>query len=257
MRLKNYILNEGRSKKISTGEALDIISEKCTDVLKNETLIYRGLSKGTYHTAIVSPSNFERKSKYTSNYYTLLMDNLPAWKQYPKRSKSIVCTTDIRYAVDMGGGAAYRVLPFNGSKIGVCPSSDLWGAFKLDIDGLDDFNYGIRAMIKVYELENKVEDTNKYSDLVELFDLIDKAKQEHGEMSNPYYRVMFKSYFETDVKLIDFVKEIFDPKRHKFSLETTKTFKNIHNREIWTDGTSVLINLESIDDVMKQLRLIS
>jgi hypothetical protein len=251
MRLRKFI-NEGRSKSITIEEAVEAIKNKCTDFIKNGSIVYRGVDDARDAALIVSPANFERKSRNTSNYYTLLMDNLPAWKSYPKRSKSIICATDIEYASNMG--YAYRVYMFDGSKIGVCPTNDLWESFGLDVDSLEIFNDCIGMMINKFT-DYDDSDIVTYNDLLQLFNKFDEHKSSFNIDRHTFPTFfdfkLFEPYFETDVKLIDFAKEILDPERHKFKLENTKTFKNVDHREVWTDGTSILLNNKIAKDAME------
>lgn len=252
MRLRKFI-NEGRSKSITIEEAIKLLWENCRDFIKNGSVVYRGIYDARDTALIVSPANFVRKSRNTSNFYTLLMDNLPAWKKYPKRSKSIICATNRNYAEDMG--ESYRVFPFDGSKIGVCPEDDLWGSFILDIDSLEVFNDGIGIMIDKFDTGVQENDIVTYNDLLQLFNHFDDFKSDFKidkHMFPTFFDFkLFEPYFETDVKLIDFAKEILDPERHKFKLENTKTFKNVDHREVWTDGTSILLNNKIAKDAME------
>jgi hypothetical protein len=251
MRLRKFI-NEGRSKSITIEEAVEAIKNKCTDFIKNGSIVYRGVDDARDAALIVSPANFERKSRNTSNYYTLLMDNLPAWKSYPKRSKSIICATDIEYASNMG--YAYRVYMFDGSKIGVCPTNDLWESFGLDVDSLEIFNDCIGMMINKFT-DYDDSDIVTYNDLLQLFNKFDEHKSSFNIDRHTFPTFfdfkLFEPYFETDVKLIDFAKEILDPERHKFKLQNTRTFRNIKEREVWTDGTSILLRADITSDVIK------
>lgn len=251
MRLRKFI-NEGRSKSITIEEAVETIKNKCTDFIKNGSIVYRGVDDARNAALIVSPANFERKSRNTSNYYTLLMDNLPAWKSYPKRSKSIICATDIEYASNMG--YAYRVYMFDGSKIGVCPTNDLWESFRLDVDSLEIFNDCIGMMINKFT-DYDDSDIVTYNDLLQLFNKFDEHKSSFNidRHTFPTYFdfKLFEPYFNTDVEFIDFAKEIFDPERHKFKLQNTRTFRNIKEREVWTDGTSILLNNKIAKDAME------
>ena len=251
MRLRRFI-NEGRSKSISLEQAMETIRENCKDFLKKGSILYRGVDDSNDAALIISPANFERKSRNTTNHYTLLMDNLPAWKSYPKRSKSIICATDIEYASNMG--YAYRVYMFDGSKIGVCPTNDLWGSFTLDTESLEFFNDSIGIMIDKFDTGAKESDIVTYNDLLQLFNKFDDYKSDFEidrHMFPSYFSfTLFEPYFNTDVKFIDFVKEILDPERHKFKLQNTRTFRNIKEREVWTDGTSILLRADITSDVI-------
>jgi hypothetical protein len=94
-----------------------------------------------------------------------------------------------------------------------------------------------------------------YNDLLQLFNKFDEHKSSFNIDRHTFPTFfdfkLFEPYFETDVKLIDFAKEILDPERHKFKLENTKTFKNVDHREVWTDGTSILLNNKIAKDAME------
>lgn len=108
-------------------EILTWCKENASEYLSNPTPIYRGAGAGT--TAIYHTNQFERASKNTFNYYTQWMDNHPDWKAYPKRSKSLICTT----SMDVAAGyhqQIFHVIPSNACKIGVVPAHDLWYSFE-------------------------------------------------------------------------------------------------------------------------------
>lgn len=251
MRLQRYI-NEGRSISISLEQAMETIRENCKDFLKKGSILYRGVYDRDQIALSVSPSDFKRKSRNTDNYYTLLIDNHPDWKSYPKRSKSIICTTDLKYATNMG--TPYRVFPFDGSKLGICPKADMWESFDLDVESLQYLMDDINSMIHNFTKYDE-SDIETYTDLLQLFNKFDEYKSEFNidrYMFDTFFDFkLFEPYFETDVNFIDFILEILDPKRHKFQLQTTKTFSSPKNREVWTDGTSILLNSKIADDAMK------
>lgn len=89
--------------------------------------IYKGLYyvHGDFYKT--NPRKIKRKSKNTHNYYTLLFDNLSLWRAYPKRSRSLICANDKRWAGAYGN--TYLIMPFNGANIGICPNGDIWNSF--------------------------------------------------------------------------------------------------------------------------------
>ena len=97
--------------------------------LSDDRIMLRGATLPTFNAIhLVNPAAKLRVSRFTSNYYTLMLDNLPAWNGWPKRSQSIICTTSIHKASNYGI-AKYLVLPMNGARIGVCPEADIWNSF--------------------------------------------------------------------------------------------------------------------------------
>lgn len=75
---------------------------------------------------MIDTSSGTRRSENTWNHYTLLLDNSPYYKGWPRRSKSIICTTDPKEA--SGYGTVMALIPLDGAKIGIVPESDMWHA---------------------------------------------------------------------------------------------------------------------------------
>jgi len=102
-------------------ETFEKLLPKNVDLL-NDNAIFRclHLTDDFY----VVKSKDERKSAYTENYYTLIMNNLPSWKEYPKRQH--ICTST---PFDYRGGTIYRVIPLTNMNVGVCPGDDVQAEF--------------------------------------------------------------------------------------------------------------------------------
>jgi hypothetical protein len=141
MRYQEFIIEAGvqayQHKDLSQDQAVEILKTKCSDFLplvqqKGEKTLYRGMTDfGDYR--IVYPSSGSRISQNTTNHYTVLLDNSPYMKEYPRRSKSLICSAGFDYAQGFAdpigkksSGDTYAVIPFNGSKIGICPQNDIW-----------------------------------------------------------------------------------------------------------------------------------
>lgn len=119
---------EKPSESMSMEEIRKLLNTKCSNAwecYEADYRIYRGIKAGhNYPTGVYNPSTGERKSRNTSNHYTLFFDTNPANAYWPKRSKSFICSTDYDYAKVYG--MVYSIFPFNNVDIGVCPSSDIW-----------------------------------------------------------------------------------------------------------------------------------
>ena len=110
MKLYNY-LNENRSQEITEDQFDNLLEKNCSDIIKiykqTGEYIYRGLSGGRSPYIHIDPTKSIRKSRNTSNFYTIMFDEiLPSWKQYPLRSKSIICATSIKVAMSYGKRSA-------------------------------------------------------------------------------------------------------------------------------------------------------
>ena len=75
----------------------------------------------------IDPRTGARQSQNTKNYYTTMIDNLPAWKNWPKRSKSLICANDAAEYNAEGYGDLYAIFPVNGARVAICPDLDIWG----------------------------------------------------------------------------------------------------------------------------------
>jgi hypothetical protein len=121
-----------KSTPIDLQEAIKVIKKNCSDSLwmfESKTPMWRGekqqdLILGKDGVAIIDTTKSERKSQSMSNWYTLIIDNSPEYKNYPKRSQSLICTNKIGTAKDFG--ALMAVIPFNDAKIGIVNAPDIW-----------------------------------------------------------------------------------------------------------------------------------
>jgi len=284
MRLKNYLLEDGRSQSINKEKALKMLSSSSYKFSLKGTPMYRGLPSYKGDFLIVSPANFERVSRNTDNYYTLLMDNLPQWREYPKRSKSIICSTSYEIAQEYSGeeNSLYVVIPKVGSKIGVCSDADIWNSFAA-FDSLISFNNIINHLLKLADKYiTYIDDIYDLRDLFMHYD--DVVNELHGmyeelepeELNNTnisdfilnymedyllFSREIYKSSCEYETlsklckhyskggKTLDFFAELLDPDENGFELEIAGNHKLPYNREVWTDGTSILIESEVFDNL--------
>jgi len=244
MRLKQYILNEGRSQIISEDEAMNIIHNKCSDSIKKDaTPIYRGI-RNNHDYMFVDPKKGEpRISANTKNYYTLLNDHSHYWKEYPKRSRSIICTTDMDMSNNYGW--VYRVYPYNGSKIGVCPANDYWVSFKSvlkllpsNVFDMDEFNEYLEDFIRK-KLNVMISD-NSYKELEHDLKMASIMLNDKPKTDSIWNLEFLKGY---DGDLLKYLQKLMAPKPNGFKLKKSGD-KLPKDKEVWTDGKSVLIRVK-------------
>lgn len=113
---------------LSVEEVINLLETHCSDaqwMVDNNNPIWRGLKylatdvPGYY----IDPSKTVRKSQNTTNYYTIIWDHHPDWKGWPKRSRSLIATSNLDYAGWYGN--AFAAIPYNGVQIGVVNVGDL------------------------------------------------------------------------------------------------------------------------------------
>jgi len=196
----------------------------------------------------------ERTSPFSSfNYYNLLLSNLPSWKKYPPRNRSLICSLDYHSAENYGD--AQYVFPVDGSKVGVCPEADIWLSFQ-NVQELDDLNWQITTLIEASGLRepktwNEVQkcfmEIDKKRD-----DIVSKLADDDEKDSRTFYnahtsRMNFFThdvkYFYTKNTLMEALEEALDPTYNKFKLvkvgDPVSPDRSWH--EVWTDGVSILM----------------
>ena len=116
------------TKSLSKGEFFDLLKD-CDSIDGNYLRIYRSVDL-TDNFYFINNENFERRSAYSSNQYTLWINHHEEWKDYPKRN--LICS--INYTRFFGSNN-YVVIPFKNSKWGIVPDDDIQ-----DISNIYDLN---------------------------------------------------------------------------------------------------------------------
>lgn len=141
-------------------ELLTFIRRHCSKsiwMFDNLTPIWRGERQasallGSDGVAVIDTTQSERSSQNTRNWYTLILDNHPAYKDFPKRSQSIICTTKYSTAQSYGRDNAMAVIPFDSAKIGWVNAPDIWkksvnlGNNRESLIGMNDFFNSLESL---------------------------------------------------------------------------------------------------------------
>jgi len=234
---------EGRKTPIAEEEAMGIIKQSCKNITSyyknNKERIYRGSSRINSDFAITDPEQYERKSRNTYNFYTLLMDNLPNWSAYPKRSKSLVCSTNQNSAANYGG-QVFLLFPFDSCKIGVCPSTDVWGTtIAIDVGwgklAWDSIGGILRNMGFV--------DTDWQELANDLRGFTQKDSRNASGIGIPAYgeSPLLTAFAKSKSKnLLAFFQKMMNPKDRGFTLIPTSGPLPSENRELWIGGDKIV-----------------
>jgi len=278
IKLKNILLQESysqdlnRSKPISMESAIKIIKDNDfinIDRIKQVT-IYRGIREIYNNNTIltVDPKLFNRTSRNTFNYYTLIIDNSDSWKDFPKRSKSIICSANENDACEFSPGSPYIVIPLEKDCVfGVCSSSDLWMSFRntippnlLDITFINVIH--ILFKITASKLNIELNEPKTIDELYKLFNYVDLVKKDDSKLL--YYKILdlfdtytvtfWSTYFENDITLKNFSNNILDPKKNNF--KTLKYWDSSDSldktKEVWTDSECLLIKEIEFEKIFGQ-----
>lgn len=280
--LEEYdVVHDTRSKPIELGVGESISSylmDKASwyfEDIDNITPIYRGIDGNTtsmrYHDKdgerqkllSIDPSKHKRYSRNTDTIYIAMMDESDYWSQYPKRSNSIICSTDFDRASSYG--QVYRVIPLKEhSKFALCPKYDVFVSFEHLFNKLKSLGFKFReSMPAIPELNDLVismggmhddEEANRDNIAVSL-DLFKSSWLDDGEdyhEENWQYADMIKdfikNYKENIIQIGDIYEEIerhMNPKDNGFKLiEYNRSTKLPTDNEIYTDCECLLV-LES------------
>lgn len=285
MRFKQFLIEGKFTSSLRHNKKTNIlkfIKEHCSEYLKNEksTPIYRGfvsdskkIPKSWY---VIEPSKHERISKGDAkgNVYTLLIDSLPEWKNFPKRSKSMICSTNYSYAGNFGGPRL--VIPFDGAKWGVCKDNDIWhsfnhakdvlGIYRIDeinrelIDTVESLYYWVDEIskpLKKFNVKKVIQskDPKELWDFLEVLNSVIKQVETDVKDYRVYNKpvllhsfVVFKKKYGSIQKMIG---AALNPEYNEFELMTNKDTLP-EDREVWTDSNCVIIDMyKFIDDIIK------
>lgn len=136
MRFKTFLEAQVKPhgyKESDDDELISIIRENCMGAIQSAragVFIYRG-TRSSYAGGVFDPSQGERKSQNTSNYYTMLLDTNPANAAFPKRSNSFIASNRKSKAdgyayTSTKAGTLLWLLPFDDTKIGLINEDDMW-----------------------------------------------------------------------------------------------------------------------------------
>ena len=246
------LYKQGRTKEIDKAKFLEIYNSKCIKLNESSDLIYRYIYGFEDDYGFVNPiGENKRVSAYdANNYYTLLLDNLPSWKNYPKRSESLICTSDVTNAMGRdfsGHGGVYIIIPFKNSNIAITSNYDIWLSFpelkdELKMSDIATLNHVINELFDVYNISQK----HTYESFIELESYIKKDPKRIYSNLKSYFLERFNiSQIIKQVKhvgIIKFFDDLLNPEYNGMKLITATDDMSLpRKREIWTDGQSLVV----------------
>ena len=269
--IKYFKLFESRTAEITDEEFVRLVKENCQDFLANPKYLQRmkGDFNGEY--SYIDPKQHVRKplmnpdgAGVVSAHHTLLMDNLPSWKSFPKRSESLIGS--LKFSEDTAfGDRCYLVIPYDGANFGLAPAGDLWGSYcevgdmKYEFDNL--FTESLTDLgVSEKSYDAMMKDLQHWYD-----DYLIKERNKEYKRNLSYIDNIFMN-FSSDG--IGSVEEGFDKyfAPQKFSSRVgagAEEFKSVRydglvsddKREFWTDSRCFLVYLEDFGSFGERDRL--
>ena len=243
------------TQKLTEQEFDTIRKESCKNWTKAETEIFRGMPNlGDY--LLVDPLKGDfRSSIEDTNIHLDLLSNLPSWKDYPKYERCIIGGTR-GSATGTYGEAVYEMIPFDNTKISVCPESTIWESFSNDYDSWGGDIYLVEHFLDSIDLDTSWNQIGggtietKLKSLGNSFhgskiseipnkdqDAVDNFLMRHAEFS-------WKKPNEiTGEDCFNFINNsLFNPKVRGFQLlNYDQNFSTEKGKQVWTEGPVLLI----------------
>jgi len=206
--------------------------------------IYRGMhiyEQNFFYQPQLDPGT--RRSANVANWYTLIMDNVPEWQDFPRRSASVICTTDPEQSSDYG--ATFTVMPFGNPTIGICPAEDIWYSFpslkKLQMESLEELIDAIETLANVYL--DKPLSQDSWPDFTRgLHELSQKILQEYHSFQWEISADKLQRLVKPQRDMLAVLRKILDPQAAGFQTAKLSEWQPQPAREIWFSAPVFFFN---------------
>jgi hypothetical protein len=201
--------------------------------------------------ATVDPSATRRKSENTSNYYTVILDNHPDYKDFPKRSRSFIGTTNLVIAQHYSGlNKPLIMIPYDDVKIGMVNERDIWGV------RISPFNH---TMSMDFERANRPFKRMGINPNIKSFEDFDKLLKSGDRFAienlKKAYDLTNKEALKYSKRFMEEIWRAYSPKETGFRVYTTKTLPRKYvDTEVWVGGKVMLIDVDMWDDMRDALK---
>jgi hypothetical protein len=237
--LKRYKLFENYSrwgsKELKESEFNSLFSENCKNYSGENTKIFRGIDYiGDF--VFIDPKKGEiRSSIEDTNIHIDLIDDLPSWKDYPKYSKCVIGITGEKDSASNYGGTIYEIIPYDNSKIAVCPEPTIWEAFS--DGGWGDYIYLVDRFFYEFGIDN-VNQLKSIGNITTNSSYPGELSDATEFLENLSRKMKIKFEDITGLDCFNFINDyLFNPDERGFELlNYTKGFEANNYKQVWTDG---------------------
>jgi len=188
----------------------------------------------------------KRYSRDNLNCYNLWIDNNKLWENFPKRSKSFICSYKGIIMPD-----TFIVIPKNDAKFGSFNISDIYVAFQpyiIDIESLFD------DMANEYTkyFKEQFNDINYKTMIIQITKLENYLKK-HTEINNIIENRYF-SIIKGEGNWINKLNFMMNPDLNDIKVKNIKELlKNKENTEIWTESECLFLHKNHYNDFIELL----
>ena len=217
-KIQYFKLFESRTARLSDEEFINLAKTKCKDFLAKPKYLQRMKKrfdgeysyvnpKLSYRTPLMADEMFSMGGVYSS-HHTLLMDNLPSWQNFPKRTQSIIGSAN--FGFDPSFGEQYHcVIPYDNANFALAPDCDLWNCACLI--GVNSYSFDdyfsesfLQADISDHSFDDMMDDIQKIYDeyltgkQLEISGYITRILKSMKEDNVKDVRLAFNEYFSPE-----------------------------------------------------------
>lgn len=181
-----------------------------------------------------SPSHRIAPWSECGNWHNLIISNLPSWRNYPRRNRSMICAGWER-SVQHNGSDLYLVIPFDRTKIGVCKNDDFWTSFNVK-SNINRWIFNVIERLDT-ELGYELKSDNDWESLLPY-------------LNRRYSCDFFYGYKKNDT-LLNNLDSFLNPNNNEFKLETfsgVSTIQKNNCRECWFEDPAILVRWKYLID---------
>jgi hypothetical protein len=271
MRLTQYLTEfqdtesqtKSRVKKIDKTKAQDLLKSKCkkavVDFLTHGVHIqrYANDARNSEYGFLDSSNLPPRLSRNSQNYYTLIINDDPSWKGYPKRQ---IIGTIRKNNMETSSGL-WHIFPFDGVKVGIVPGDDIWDSFsnlRSEVGIMARrYNEFISMMLNYGNTNNNRTFDKRLAEFKQACKNTDQWIADNDGIENIVKEKFLNLIGEESLNSYngDYYKSIlhyYNPKGFNVSTPGSMTGKD--GSEVWLDGPAVYLNsiisLETIQSIM-------
>lgn len=167
--MKNYseflfesnLLRRG-TKQLSEKQFNKLLFDNCKEFLDNPKMLCKNskLDDGFYYTNPKSAYRYPISLNIVNLTYDYFFANSKEWKDYPKRSNSVICY-NYWFKEGLYGANTFNVIPYDNSKWVVCNRRDFWHTFS-DAGSVYSLFSGIIRNMNEENFIKRKEETNQF-----------------------------------------------------------------------------------------------
>lgn len=237
------------------------------ELFEDVPAFYRGMVSKTSDYVFVNTgaSEVERVSRNTTNEYNEILSHSPNWRQYPKRSKSIIGSMSPKVAYSYGYVYAV-ILPENAS-VGVCPAIDLWHSFgymnnKTGISQVHHFNEQLRNIFALYLQEPTpisrsftYEEIREFLGRIQQMMLDDSEKPSLQNNLHKYFKKILPEVSGDSDGLFKAAVDLLDPEKNDFDVADLDRLLILRHfgYEAWTSDPCLLVKFNEYNDFLQKV----